>query len=207
MSKNGVRQLTKLTALYSDVGKSSQGLRDFIFKDGLKEFQAHSPGVKWGFAVTREGLRDSHPKLVASYADGSRQVMPLKNVPVQGVQMRAWQLRNQVACNPQKHRNRHLERPVPSIQGSWNPYLWLHDGPAAPDAIEDEMQAAQAALARSQTATRREQVYRDVLKHHTIKQGYVRRSVIRASAHLERPFAPPPMDADQKRHQKRWSGQ
>jgi hypothetical protein len=206
MSVYGVPQLTKLRALYCDISKGSEGLRRFVFNH-VDAFKRQHPSVAWQFAVNRRGPQIHKPMVVAYYRSGFRKVVSMNNLSLEGVTMLMHHLHNSAGRPNPKHRKLPIEQQYRSIQGSWNPYLWVNDHAQEPMPQEDALAAAREDLEGSRQATRREHVYRDILKFSTIKEGYIRRSHITADAHLANIFLPPPKNAEQKLAQKRWMGQ
>ena len=71
---------------------------------------------------------------------------------------------------------------------------------------EDQWEALKQAKRDNEAATRKEIVYRDVLKYYSVKQSYRRRSRIRAEAFVDRIWETPPMDPNQEVSNRRWRG-
>mmetsp|Transcript_41596 Transcript_41596/g.58003 ORF Transcript_41596/g.58003 Transcript_41596/m.58003 type:complete len:180 (-) Transcript_41596:24-563(-) len=127
MSRGGVPTLKALTFIYSRIGGSSVGVREFV-KEGLPKWEEKHSHIN----VSTRPIGNTHPFIKASY---TRPHLNRKGKPLQWV----WPLRNKTSQETeeiverlrQQHGSGHRDRTqrkytkVASLQGFWNPLLPL----------------------------------------------------------------------------------
>eukprot|EP01001_Neometanema_parovale_P010277 NODE_6510_length_841_cov_91.392758_g6274_i0.p1 GENE.NODE_6510_length_841_cov_91.392758_g6274_i0~~NODE_6510_length_841_cov_91.392758_g6274_i0.p1 ORF type:complete len:203 (+),score=32.83 NODE_6510_length_841_cov_91.392758_g6274_i0:103-711(+) len=197
MSINGRQQLVKMCARYSAVRPHSRGIREFIMYL-LPKFKEENPDVEWEFFETRRP-----PEVVATYMDGTTRALPVRSLTSKGVEMRAWELRNQFRELPEFH-NMPLSKVHTTIQGPWSPYLWTFEGKGdtLPEQLEYEQE--QQRLKDQEILRRKEKVYFDLVIRRTVKESSARRKALQNEAAVDFRFEEPAQDKDFEHYQKVW---
>lgn len=126
MSKKGVWQLQRLIVNYCDIGGSSIGTRA-ILNDKLIKFATENPQINFVTFIRR----GKHPHLRAEYKSGRMHAISVKNMSPEDVMRKMYDLRNQFGDKAKKIGSAKLTKRE-SVQGRWNPLLFMNVGPSSP---------------------------------------------------------------------------
>eukprot|EP00761_Pharyngomonas_kirbyi_P006215 gb/GECH01006221.1/.p1 GENE.gb/GECH01006221.1/~~gb/GECH01006221.1/.p1 ORF type:complete len:132 (+),score=21.36 gb/GECH01006221.1/:1-396(+) len=126
MSQLGQRMLKRLWIRYCDHGGSSTGIREFM-KDYLPDYAKKHPELD---IVVFLG-RGKHPNLRGEYVHGKEHTHCVKNLSPPAILEKCEFLRSQSGHKARKWgAAKRTKRP--SIQGPWNPYLFMKVNPKRP---------------------------------------------------------------------------
>jgi len=117
-----VWQLKRLVIQYCRYGGSSRGVRKFLVSEDYADWLRENPQIE--VETLHKGGR--HPHVLGEYVDGSLKTLCVRNTPHEEVIERINFLRNRrvptrkISYSQHRHSTKR-----PSIQGLWDPNVWL----------------------------------------------------------------------------------
>lgn len=120
MCTRGVFQLRKLSLFFCDFGGSSEGVRNALVSQELKDFMEENKHIDFNFIIKR----NHHPFLTGAYINGYLKDIPLRSSNSDQVLEALCRLRNQLGRKSFTASGPRVYHPVSSVQGKWMPNMF-----------------------------------------------------------------------------------